>query len=115
SGVRYYSGKAVYRAAFDLAANSVRGHCFISLGMVKNLASVSLNGRNLGILWCDPWRTEIPNGVLRERGNFLEITVANLWINRLIGDSGLPQERQLTWTTYNPFRPDSPLQESGLL
>lgn len=114
-GIRYYSGKAVYRTTFDVAADPAKGCCFVSLGRVKNMAWVKLNGRDLGILWCDPWRAEIPGGVLRQRDNVLEITVANLWINRLIGDSGLPPGSGLTWTTYNPFRPDSPLQESGLL
>ena len=114
-GIKYYSGKAVYRTAFDCGADSAKGRCFLALGPVKNMASVKLNGRDLGIVWCDPWRTEIPDGVLRQGNNRLEITVANLWINRLIGDSRLPPKQRLTWTTYQPFRPDSPLQPSGLL
>ena len=114
-GIKHYSGKAVYRTGFDGGADMTKGRCFLALGKVKNLASVQLNGRELGVVWCDPWQVEIPDGLLRERGNRLEITVANLWINRLIGDSGLPEKKRLSWTTYNPFHPDSPLQESGLL
>jgi hypothetical protein len=79
------------------------------------MASVTLNGKSLGTVWCAPWRVRIPAGVLRERGNVVEVTVANLWINRLIGDAGLPQEKRLTQTTRNPYKPDSPLQPSGLL
>jgi hypothetical protein len=67
------------------------------------------------VAWCLPWRVEAPAGVLKERGNVLEVTVANLWINRLIGDAGLAKEKRLTWTTWSPFKPDSPLQPSGLL
>jgi hypothetical protein len=52
---------------------------------------------------------------LQDRGNELEIVVANLWCNRLIADSNLPPEQRLTWTTSNPFRPDDALIESGLL
>ncbi len=114
-GIRHYSGKAVYRTTFDCPADAAKGRCYLSLGAVKNLAAIALNGTDLGVVWCDPWRAEIPGGVLKEHGNALEITVANLWINRLIGDAALPQEKRLTWTTYNPFHPDSPLQESGLL
>ena len=114
-GIRYYSGKAVYRTAFDCPPDAAKGHCLLSLGTVKNIASARLNGKDLGIVWCDPWRADIPSGVLQDRDNTLEITVANLWINRLIGDSGLAQDKRLTWSTYNPFHPDSPLQESGLL
>jgi hypothetical protein len=114
-GIKFYSGKAVYKTTFDCAADFTKSRCYLALGTVKNMAAIKLNGRDLGVAWCDPWRVEIPNGVLLEHGNKLEVTVANLWINRLIGDSQLPQDKRLTWTTYNPFHPDSPLQESGLL
>ncbi len=114
-GIKYYSGKAVYRTRFDAPANVVKARCFLSLGKVKNMASVKLNGIELGVVWCDPWRVEIPNGLLNEKDNQLEITVANLWVNRLIGDSALPKKERLTWSTLEPFKPDSPLQESGLL
>ena len=113
-GIRNYSGKAVYTTTFD-APSSAHASVSLSLGGVKNLASVRLNGHNLGALWCAPWRVSIPAGILKPRDNQLEITVANLWINRLIGDAGKPQEQRLTWTTVDNYRPDSPLQPSGLL
>ena len=118
SGIKYYSGKAVYHSTFDFKdlPQSTKKNYFLSLGVVKNLAAVKLNGRDLGVVWCHPWRLALPAGVLQKRDNQLEITVANLWINRLIGDSALPQEQRLTWLTGgNPFRPESSLQESGLL
>lgn len=108
-----YSGKAVYRTTFDSRPSS--GDLFLSLGKVKNLASVRLNGKDLGVAWCDPWRVKIPAGLVRAKNNRLEITVANLWINRLIADKGLPDSQRLTKTTYNPYKPDSPKAESGLL
>ena len=82
---------------------------------VKSHQAIKLNGRDLGIVWCAPWRVEVPGGLLKTQGNQLEITVANLWINRLIGDAALPEAKRLTWTTRNPYKPDSPLQASGLL
>lgn len=117
-GIRFYSGKAVYQTTFDLAvasADPAATMLYLSLGKVKNLATVTLNDHALGIVWCDPWRVAIPAGALRKGINTLKIVVANLWINRLVGDSGLPQQERLTWTTSNPFHPTSPLQESGLL
>jgi hypothetical protein len=115
-GIRHYSGTAAYRTRFDVAARQTTSDaaCFLDLGAVKNMARVTLNGRALGTVWCAPWRVRIPQGVLREHGNALEVTVANLWINRLIGDAGKPQEKRFTATTRNPYKPDSPLQPSGL-
>jgi len=116
-GIKYYSGTAAYRKTFDAPASVLRPSTslFIALGSVKNMATVALNGQALGTVWCAPWRVRIPAGLLRERGNELEVRVANLWINRLIGDAGLPPEKRLTSTTYTPYRADSPLQPSGLL
>jgi len=114
-GIRYYSGKAVYKTTFDCEVPDREMHSYLSLGRVKNIASVSINGRDLGVVWCEPWRIAIPAELLRPHGNTLEIVVANLWTNRLIGDSGLPAEKQFTWITGNPFHPQDPLLESGLL
>ena len=113
-GIRHYSGKATYKTVFDCELKS-RMRVFLSLGAVANIASININGRDLGVAWCLPWRIAIREGLLRPRGNTLEIVVANLWINRLIGDSGLPENQRLTWITGNPFHPDDPLLESGLL
>ncbi len=52
---------------------------------------------------------------LRGGENVLEIEVANLWPNRLIGDQRLPPEKRIAWTTRNPYRRDSPLLPSGLI
>jgi len=114
-GVRYYSGHATYSTTFDLPVSTIGKALSISLGDVKNLATVRLNGRLLGTVWCDPWRVDVPSGVLRSTGNRLEVTVANLWVNRLIGDSGQPEAERLTSVTYNNYHPDSPLEPSGLL
>lgn len=98
-GIKYYSGKAVYRTQFDLAAGTPGSRIFLHLGTVHNLAEVHLNGSNLGVVWCDPWRVEITQAVKPE-GNQLEIVVANLWVNRMIGDEQLPDDCQ--WTPEGP-------------
>ncbi len=117
-GIRHYSGKAVYRKRFDLSSEVLK-HAKtdyrLSLGTVHDMASVKLNGRDLGVVWCDPWEVELPPALLREKGNELEITVANRWPNRLIGDQALPPEKRRTKTTWNPFHKDSRLLPSGLI
>jgi hypothetical protein len=113
-GIRHYSGRAVYRVTFD-APNATNGQrLYLDLGVVKNVAQVRLNGRDLGVVWCAPWRVDIA-GAVKGKENHLEIAVANLWPNRLIGDQSLPTEKRLTSTTWSPFRKDSMLLASGLL
>jgi len=114
-GIKNYSGIAIYKTTFDIPSTTPTQQLRLSLGTVHNMASVKLNGKNLGIVWCDPWTIDIPAGLLTEKGNQIEITVANLWVNRLIADQALPPEKRLTWTTRNPFKPNTPLVSSGLI
>ena len=115
-GIKYYSGTAVYRKTFELPSSGPLSgpKYFLELGNVKNLARVKLNGRELGLVWCAPWRVAT-GGALKVGTNQLEVEVANLWPNRLIGDLSLPTEKRYAWTTRNPFKKDSPLLPSGLL
>jgi hypothetical protein len=113
---KYFSGTATYCSTFSLSLSpSTINHLFLDLGTVHVMAQVKLNGRDLGVVWCAPWRCALPAGLLRASGNELEITVANLWVNRLIGDAGLPPEQRQTWTTRNPYKKETPLLPSGLL
>ena len=58
----------------------------MDLGEVNDIARVKLNGKDLGVVWCAPWRIDI-SGAIVEGENKIEIEVANRWINRLLGDS----------------------------
>jgi hypothetical protein len=143
-GIRYYSGTASYTKTVDLpsgvAARSSQGdRLWLDLGTVKNIATVRLNGRDLGVVWCDPWRADITTAV-KPKGNRFEIKVANLWPNRLIGDEREPPDAEyarggnlarwpdwllegkprpspgrLTFSTWKHYNKDSPLLPSGLL
>jgi len=114
-GIKYYSGIAVYRKTFDLpTAGTGAKRLYIDLGKVKNMARVRLNGHDLGVVWTAPWKVEI-TGIAKQKNNRLEISVANLWPNRLIGDDQLPDGPRYTFTTYDPYNKDSPLLESGLM
>jgi hypothetical protein len=114
-GIQHYSGKATYTTSFDCDRLETGMRYFLSLGRVAVIASVKVNDHDLGVVWCEPWRIAVPTALLRPRGNSLEIVVANLWTNRLIGDSNLPEDKRFTWITGNPFHPDDSLLESGLL
>ena len=117
TGIRHYSGIAVYRKRFEFkpgVGESSRGRLWLDLGVVKNIARVRLNGRELGVVWCAPWRVDVTES-LRRGMNELEIEVANLWPNRLIGDLSLPESERFTWASMNLFTATSPLLDSGLL
>jgi hypothetical protein len=104
-GIRYYSGTAIYKKTFTLprdTAGKGKSRPSLDLGVVKNVARVRLNGRDLGVVWTAPWRVEITPAV-RQGDNELEIEVANLWPNRLIGDAILPKEQRLTTTNVRTY------------
>ena len=144
AGIRYYSGTAAYAKMFGapraVAGSAAKGgRLWLDLGTVKNIAGVRLNGRDLGVVWCDPWRVDI-TGAIKPEANRLEIRVANLWPNRLIGDEREPPDAEyarggnlarwpdwllegeprpspgrLTFSTWKHYDQDSPLLSSGLL
>ncbi len=93
-GVKYFSGTATYRKTFSIPHQpSAINRVFLDLGLVKNLAEVRLNGRDLGILWKPPFRVEVTDA-LRDGKNELVVQITNLWPNRLIGDEQLPEDRE---------------------
>jgi hypothetical protein len=104
-GIKYYSGTATYKRTFALPQSAIRSpksRLYLDLGAVKNVARVRLNGRDLGVVWTAPWRVEI-TGAVRPGDNDLEIDVANLWPNRLIGDANLRKEKRLTTTNVRTY------------
>jgi hypothetical protein len=88
------------------------------LGKLWAVGKVSLNGRDLGIVWKPPFRLDV-TGLLESGTNHLEVEVANTWANRLIGDAGLPagERRTRTNITRSGGKPwgEVTLNESGLL
>jgi len=114
-GIKYYSGIATYRKSFDRPKGLAAGaSIYLDLGTVHEMARVRLNGKDLGVLWCAPWRVDISRA-LKAGKNQLEIEVANLWPNRLIGDAAKPQEKRITWTiSKHPYKAGSKLLPSGL-
>jgi hypothetical protein len=136
AGIRYYSGVATYTTSFDFAAEYHSGgadRVFLDLGTVHNMARVRLNGMDLGVVWTAPWHIDVTDAI--EPGeNKLEVEVANLWANRLIGDEQLPydgisnrqwpewllenrprESGRYTFATHRYYTADSPLMQSGLL
>lgn len=117
AGIRHFSGTAVYRKTFELpapGATSPGASLVLDLGSVRDLATVKLNGRDLGTAWLPPFRFDI-TGTARPGGNTLEIEVVNVWNNRLAADTALPADQRKTVLLSPTVKPGTPLMPSGLL
>lgn len=115
SGIKFYSGTAIYRKKFDLNELPPKGQRLIlDMGELHEVASVRVNGQDLGVVWMKPARVDITSAVTKGE-NDLEITVVNLWPNRLKEDESLPKEKRLTETNIHKFTDATPLLPSGLI
>ncbi len=139
-GVKYFSGRATYGKSFDVPADLIRSdrRLYLDLGKVAVMAEVTLNGRPLGVLWKAPFRVDVTETV-KAGANVLEIVVANLWINRQIGDEQLAEDSdrnpdgtlkawpqwllegrpsptgRIAFNSWRLLEKNDPLVESGLL
>ena len=86
-------GTAAYTHAFDVPAAwiATNRRVVLDLGRVEVIAEVWLNARKAGTVWKEPYRVDITDAV-HQGTNRLEVRVATLWPNRLIGDEQLPVE-----------------------
>jgi len=138
-GVKHFSGSATYAKKFQMPAELLAkgNRLCLDLGDVRVIAAVKLNGRDLGILWKPPFVVDVTDAVKAD--NALEVTVTNLWPNRLIGDAQLPEDSErladgsikswpkwleegkasptgrLTFATWNLWKKNDRLLPSGLL
>ena len=144
--LKYFAGTMLYRKRFSLTQAQLAGKgCTLSLGTVQDIASVHLNGHDLGTVWTAPFEAD-STAWLRPGENSLEIEIANRWVNRLIGDEALPpdteyrmdgsdfnrgrlaalpswygdsrltaQRERSTFASWKHYTRDSPLVPSGLI
>jgi hypothetical protein len=142
-GVRCFSGTATYSTTFNWKPPSTtkagtQTLWELNLGRVEVMAQVTLNDRDLGILWRAPYAVDITRA-LKPGMNTLRVRVTNLWPNRMIGDEHLPEDSKrypngtlvewpewlandspsptgrFTFTSWRLWKADSPLQPSGLM
>ncbi|KAJ5769218.1 hypothetical protein N7520_003777 [Penicillium odoratum] len=107
--VSHFSGTATYETTFKttskLAKGSVKDNVsdkyLLTLGCVENIASVTLNGKDLVLSWLPPYELDITNAINLDAKNTLQIAVTNTWPNWLIGDESLPTEATYNSTTQD--------------
>lgn len=147
ASIKYFSGTATYIKEIKVEKTSLAENkrVMLDLGEMNDIAEVKINGKNVGVLWYPPYRTDITPW-LKAGTNKLEILVTNNWANRLIGDEQYPadfewgQDRGLqmgramkafpdwfiqkknrpskerkAFCIWSYYRKDSPLQPAGLV
>jgi hypothetical protein len=113
-GIKYFSGIATYTNTFTAPKGAKPGiPLWIDLGRVGDVAEVRINGEFAGTVWKAPYRLDIAPWVRRGR-NGLDIRVADLWVNRLIGDAQ-PGAEKIAFTTTPTYTAKAPLRPSGLI
>ena len=113
-GIRYFSGVVTYSRDVIAPKGWKAGtSLWLDLGDVRELAEVAVNGRAAGGAWHPPYRVDI-GAVVHPGHNRLEVKVADLWVNRLIGDAQQGAAK-ITWTPLPTYTPDAALKPSGLI
>lgn len=108
-----YSGTAKYSGSIDLPALAPGETLKLELGRVESIATVKLNGKNLGTVWAEPYAVNATAAAKPGR-NSIEIETTDTWFNRLAYDASLPEEERKTWTIAGPKK-GALLRDSGLL
>lgn len=109
-GIKYFSGITIYTKVFEVQPE---GKLILDLGKVADLAEVYVNGEYCGAAWKEPYKVDITKAV-NAGVNTLEIRVANVWVNRLIGDEQ-PGGTRIAWTDAKSYNGTEPLIPAGLL
>lgn len=146
STIKFFSGTAHYKKTFRLTSKQLKSdkRILIDLGEVKNVATVTVNKKEVAVIWTPPFSADITD-YCKSGENVLEIAVTNLWPNRIIGDKTQPDDcvwgamrgsigrnlqvvpdwvinkterpskNRITFCTVDFFKKDTPLLPSGLI
>jgi hypothetical protein len=114
AGIKYFSGVATYTTDFATPQGWRRAQpLWLDLGEAREIAEVRINGKLAGSAWHAPYSVDIA-ALARPGRNRLEVRVANLWVNRLVGDAqpGATKIARVNGPTYGA---KAPLRRSGLI
>ena len=109
--IRYFSGTATY--VKDVRIPDFRGEerIVLNLGDVREIAEVSVGGRDHPAIWKPPFIQDITDSVAPGTMATIAVRITNLWPNRLIGDAHLPDDckwRDGRWSKGFPLIAEFP-------
>jgi hypothetical protein len=115
--IKYFSGTAKYTISFAFPVDKIQisDSVLLDLGEFESIAEVKLNDKGLGCIW-KPGKLLPINGILK-KDNLLEVSVANTFRNRFIGDFiqyGKIQNLSTSSPISDFLNKDYPLKPSGL-
>lgn len=113
SGIRYYSGTAVYRKKINLGKAAANEEIILRFDSLNSIGRVWLNGQEVSTVWCTPWEANLTPFV-KNGENRLEIEVVNSLMNRMIGDASLPESKRLTYAYPEIAKSTDGLVPSGI-
>ncbi len=122
-GIKYFSGRVAYHHTFSLSKDQMRRdmRLLLTLGNVREIAEVYLNGKNLGMSWHTPFRLDVTDAI-QPGENHLIVEVVNTPNNSLIGDAKLSLgNRKLKSNivrlpnAWNKLFAEAPLLDAGLI
>ncbi len=108
-----FSGTVSYSTHFRIDTLQPAATYTLQLGSVNMIAKLTLNGKPLGTVWCEPYAVDLSSAI-RQGNNDLQVEVTSTWFNRLSYDASLPEDKRKTWTISGPPK-DAPLKSYGLL
>lgn len=107
--LRYFSGTATYTRTVTLKKKQLNGRrAVLSLGDVRNMAAVRVNGKTFPVLWKAPFLLDV-TPALQKGVNTIEIDVTNLWPNRMIGDEREPDDIEWSEPFHYSYAPGNPV------
>ena len=113
--IRYFSGHARYTTMVKLKEKEVPAQrTWLTLGDVRDIAHVWVNGKDCGLAWTAPYEVEI-TGTLQKGKNTIEIEVVNTWHNALRGIDQGKAPYEGIWTNAKYRTKGNHLLPAGLL
>lgn len=86
-GIKYFSGTATYTRTLTVPAAWLKPgrRILLSLGDVRDIAQIHVNGKDSGVTWAPPYQVDI-TAALHPGANHIQVAVTDEWTNRIMGD-----------------------------
>ena len=107
-----WATKRVYRGRLEVPPGTCE--CRLDLGVVRDWATVFVDGSKVADLWCEPYACDIMQYVKPGASAEIRVETVSTWYNALVHDASLPEAERTTWTKNGP-KADASYHDAGLL